>query len=337
MDQVSSAHSFSFADLQVIGKNQPSNSDNLQDAVVQFESLFVNMMLKSMRDANKLLAEGSYLNSSEIQMHQQMLDQQMAVHLSEQGGIGLAEPLLRQLGGGVEPQRPAASEQPPLARGQSAQAVTPQPFSAQDLSTLELSTKASINERMVQPPAMDPGGQVGGAEEPSRLVNAAEIAPTNASNFATPMEFVDKLLPTFRAALANSPINPVTALAQAALETGWGAHQMMQGNGQPAHNLFGIKASNWSGPTAQSQTVEFLDGQPIQQQQSFRAYADWGQSVQDYAKLVENNERYADAVDQAQDPVAYLHGLKDAGYATDPKYAEKILDVLDNIKQMLSR
>ena len=46
---------------------------------------------------------------------------------------------------------------------------------------------------------------------------------------------------------------------------------------------------------------------------------------------------YAGAVEQAEDPAAYLQGLEDAGYATDPKYAEKILDVLDNIKQMLAR
>lgn len=336
MDQVSSAHSFSFADIQVIGKNQPSKSDNLQDAVVQFESLFVNMMLKSMRDANKLLAEGSYLNSSEIQMHQQMLDQQMAVHLSEQGGIGLAEPLLRQLGGGMEPDRPTPAEQTPLIRGQSPQETTAQPFSAQDRSTLALTAGAKASQKSMEPPAIEPTVQTSSKVE----IDAASVAveaPTNVLSFATPMEFVDKLLPTFRSALANSPINPVTALAQAALETGWGSHQLVQGDGEPAHNLFGIKATNWSGPTAQSQTVEFLEGQPIQQQQSFRAYADWGQSVQDYAKLVEDNERYADAVDHAQDPVAYLHGLKDAGYATDPKYAEKILDVLDNIKQMLSR
>ncbi len=320
MDRVNSAHSFSFADLQVIGKNQPSKSDNLQDAVVQFESLFVNMMLKSMRDANKLLAEGSYLNSSEIQMHQQMLDQQMAVHLSEQGGIGLAEPLLRQLGGGLEPDRPTSS----------------QPFNVQDQSRLDSTGHAKAGEKLVLPLDVEPTIQTSDTVEPDPSGLTAQ-ASTDALSFATPMAFVDQLLPTFRAALANSPINPVTALAQAALETGWGAHQMVQDDGQPAHNLFGIKATHWTGPTAQSQTVEFLEGQPIQQQQSFRAYADWGQSVRDYAKLVENNERYADAVDQAHDPAAYLQGLKDAGYATDPKYAEKILDVLDNIKQMLSR
>lgn len=336
MDQVSSAHSFSFADIQVIGKNQPGKSDNLQDAVVQFESLFVNMMLKSMRDANKLLAEGSYLNSSEIQMHQQMLDQQMAVHLSEQGGIGLAEPLLRQLGGGMEPDRPTAAEQTPLIRGESAQERLVQPFTAQDRSTLDLTAKPRASEKSTLPLDVESKTQSPGIVELDP-VSPAAVAPSNALSFATPMDFVDKLLPTFRAALASSPINPVTALAQAALETGWGAHQMVQSDGKPAHNLFGIKATNWSGPTAQSHTVEFLEGQPIQQQQSFRAYADWSQSVQDYAKLVENNERYTDAVDQAQDPAAYLHGLKDAGYATDPKYAEKILDVLDNIKQMLSR
>lgn len=310
MDRVSAPNSFSFADLQVIGKNNPSKSDNLQDAVVQFESLFVNMMLKSMRDANALLAEGSYLNSSEIQMHQGMLDQQLAVHLSEQGGIGLAEPLLRQLGGGLEKDN-----------GQ----VTPPGLLKQPVAENLLTAKSQgANTPIANTPIAN-----------TQVAKTQDLQPS--TSFSSPMEFLDKLLPTFTSALADSPINPLTALAQAALETGWGVHQMQQADGKSAHNLFGIKASNWSGPTAQAQTMEFLQGRPIQQQQSFRAYDDWSQSVQDYAKLVGTSPRYTSAVEQAQNPAAYLQGLQDAGYATDPKYADKILDVLDNIKQMLSR
>jgi flagellar protein FlgJ len=325
MDRVSAPHTFSFADMQVIGKNQPGKSDNLRDAVVQFESLFVNMMLKSMRDANAVLAEGSYLNSSEIQMHQQMLDQQMSVHLSEQGGIGLAEPLMRQLGGGLD--NPTGAEQ------KSAPTTLDSPVKeapAKDFST----RGALVNE---VPPKLELA-HTAQLNQPEVLVQKVdELTAANPESFASPIEFVDKLLPTFTAALADSPINPLTALAQAALETGWGAHQMQQANGKPAFNLFGIKASNWTGPVAQSPTVEFLQGQPIQQLDSFRAYDDWNQSVQDYAKLVGGNTRYAGAVEQAQDPAAYLQGLKDAGYATDPNYANKILDVLDRIKQMLAR
>ena len=285
MDRVTAPNSFSFADLQVLGKDSPSNPDNLRDAVVQFESLFVNMMLKSMRDANAVLAEGSYLNSSEIQMHQQMLDQQMSVHLSEQGGIGLAEPLMRQLSGGLDVQADARVAEPTISQ-----------------------------------------------HHPAPAPAAAELP----DRFESPADFVAKLLPTFTEALKDSPINPLTALAQAALETGWGAHQLSQANGEPARNLFGIKATHWSGATADSPTLEFQQGQPIQKLESFRAYDDWSESVQDYANLIGGNSRYAGALEQAADPAAYLHALKDAGYATDPNYASKILDVLDSVKQLLA-
>lgn len=312
MDSVGAPRSFSFADLQVLGKNKPDNPDNLREAVVQFESLFVNMMLKSMRDANAVLAEGSYLSSSEIQMHQQMLDQQMAVHLSEQGGIGLAEPLMRQLGGGLD----------------SGQADTQ---SAQDQPLVLSNPSMAVRQPTLQ------------QSQPEQTVLATSVAEVENANpevveqFDTPADFVRTLLPTFTEALADSPINPMTALAQAALETGWGAHQMQQASGKPAHNLFGIKASNWSGPTAQAQTMEFLQGQPIQKVDSFRAYDDWSQSVRDYANLIGGSDRYAGAIEQAQDPAAYLNALKDAGYATDPNYAGKILSVLDRVKQLLSR
>lgn len=333
MDRVSAPHTFSFADMQVIGKNQPGKSDNLRDAVVQFESLFVNMMLKSMRDANAVLAEGSYLNSSEIQMHQQMLDQQMSVHLSEQGGIGLAEPLMRQLGGGLDNPSDIDEKSSPITLDYPVKDSPVKDSLIGDSSVKEPPVRdfpirgALLNE---VPPELEP------TQVALQVPTVDELNAASSEGFASPIEFVDKLLPMFTATLADSPINPLTALAQAALETGWGAHQMQQADGKPAHNLFGIKASNWSGAVAQSQTVEFSQGQPIQQLDSFRAYDDWSQSVQDYAKLVGGNTRYAGAVEQAQDPAAYLQGLKDAGYATDPNYARKILDVLDRIKQMLS-
>lgn len=63
----------------------------------QFESLFINMMLKTMRESNKVFSEGNYLSSNELEIHQQNFDNQLSLHLSNGSGIGLADNLYKQL------------------------------------------------------------------------------------------------------------------------------------------------------------------------------------------------------------------------------------------------
>lgn len=86
----------SYADVRTLTQGPPSSRD-LDSAAAQFESIFVDWMLKSMRDATATLGEGSYLGSSEVEMHQEMLDHQLAIHLSENGGLGLREIIASQL------------------------------------------------------------------------------------------------------------------------------------------------------------------------------------------------------------------------------------------------
>ena len=71
----------------------------ISEVAGQFESLFVQMMLKSMRDAT---VDGGLFDSSQLDTYQQMFDQQISLELSQQGGIGLAEILVTQLGGGAQ-------------------------------------------------------------------------------------------------------------------------------------------------------------------------------------------------------------------------------------------
>jgi len=75
-------------------KNDPAA---LAEVAGQFESLFMNLMLKSMRDANAVFAEGNFLNSSNVNTYQQMLDQQLSVSLAGKGSMGLAKILMKQL------------------------------------------------------------------------------------------------------------------------------------------------------------------------------------------------------------------------------------------------
>jgi flagellar protein FlgJ len=72
----------------------------LKEAAKQFESLFTQMLLKSMREANKSFGD-SMFESDQTEFYQDMFDDQMAVHLSQGKGLGLADMLVRQLQQGV--------------------------------------------------------------------------------------------------------------------------------------------------------------------------------------------------------------------------------------------
>ncbi len=69
----------------------------LREVAGQFEALFVQQMLKNMRDAS--LGDPLFGNSEQHDMYQEMMDQQLALEMSSGRGIGLADLLVRQLGG----------------------------------------------------------------------------------------------------------------------------------------------------------------------------------------------------------------------------------------------
>ncbi|WP_287028881.1 rod-binding protein, partial [Pseudomonas sp. UBA6310] len=79
------------------GKNRDS-AENVKKVAQEFESLFLSQMMKSMRSANEVLADkDSPFSSQTSKQYQDMHDQQLAMNLSKEGGIGLAGVLERQL------------------------------------------------------------------------------------------------------------------------------------------------------------------------------------------------------------------------------------------------
>lgn len=66
----------------------------INEVASQFEALFVQQMMKSMRDA---VSKSDLMNSDHLDTYQAMADQQMAVNLSQQGGIGIARMLVEQM------------------------------------------------------------------------------------------------------------------------------------------------------------------------------------------------------------------------------------------------
>lgn len=268
----------------------------LDQVARQFESLFLQMMLKSMRDAS--LGDGM-LDSKQSQFYREMYDQQIALHLSEQKGIGLAEQLKQQLGGAIAP--------------------THRDLSPEDY----LGTRIFAR----QAPAAAAGGKADAQQDEASITLDG-----------TPENFLQSLWPLAEQAAAKIDIAPEALLAQAALETGWGRHVMQHRGGGSSHNLFGIKAdSRWQGERVRVDTLEYRDGVALNTRASFRAYGSFDESFRDYVDFVQSNPRYRNALRKTSDAPAYFEALQQAGYATDPSYANKIRRILDSDSMQSAR
>lgn len=283
----------------------------LEQVAKQFESLFLSEMLKSMRSANKVLSEGSYLSSSQSEFYQDMFDSQLSLSMSRQQGLGLADALVRQL-----------SEQiPGMSAGGQALAGHHASIRDYDRSLPALSPRLPEEvDRVREVVAAAP-------EEPEPAPAADTPMPVR---FSSPEEFVSHLLPIAETVAAESGLNPQVMVAQAALETGWGRHMIENGAGKPSFNLFGIKAdSRWQGESVNIATSEYREGVKMSERANFRSYQDFESSFRDYVHFLQNNPRYRDVLASADDPDVFADKLQAAGYATDPAYGEKIRRILD--------
>jgi flagellar protein FlgJ len=152
----------------------------------------------------------------------------------------------------------------------------------------------------------------------------ASLRPLEAPS---PAEFVQSILPHARAAAIELGVPARVIVAQAALETGWGK-SMAAMRGESNMNLFGIKAGQgWQGPRLGRSTLEFSDGLTERRLEQFRAYPDMAASFEDYVQLM-RSPHYAAALECEGDADSYINAVSSAGYATDPKYAEKWSAVL---------
>ncbi len=285
----------------------------LKAAAQQFETLFLQMVLKSMRDATP---RTGLFDSEQGRMYESLLDQQMAQVLgSKSGGTGLAAMVEKQL---------------------LRQNPDPQPFDG----PLPLSPPAPsfrfgggrmlpLPRDMIEAPLPlhDPQPGAAPALQTVPLSSlAADPAPTGdgASSSAAVREFVSRLRPAAAEASRATGIPAHFMVAQAALETGWGKAEPRRPDGSPSFNVFGIKAGrNWQGPVVEVATTEYVDGVAQKQLERFRAYGSYAEAFRDYSSLLSGNPRYAGVL-AAQDPTGFAQALQRAGYATDPLYATKL-------------
>ena len=151
--------------------------------------------------------------------------------------------------------------------------------------------------------------------------------------FASPEDFVERLLPIARETAGELGVDPRVLVAQAALETGWGKAVIQREDGSSSNNLFGIKAdSRWSGDRVHANTLEYEDGLVVRKREPFRAYDSYADSFRDYLAFLRDNPRYGEALNRTGDPRGFMQALQQAGYATDPAYANKILAILDGAR-----
>jgi flagellar protein FlgJ len=157
-------------------------------------------------------------------------------------------------------------------------------------------------------------------------VPPSQPAPAAASPHVR--QFVDSMWAHAAEAGRLTGIPPHFILGQAALESGWGRSEIRGVDGTRSHNLFGVKAGRgWSGPTVEAATTEYVNGEPRQSVQRFRAYPSYNEAFLDYARLLQV-PRYAQVLERGKDAEGFATGLQQAGYATDPMYADKLLRII---------
>jgi flagellar protein FlgJ len=271
----------------------------------QFESVFTQMMLKSMRQANASLGEDP-MGSQAGDAWRDMFDQQLSLSLSQAGGgLGIAQMLVRQLGGGLSGAVAGAGDD-----SVGATAGTTNPAQAGLPATPD-----EFRQRLSE--LVEAGRDVGRS--------VSRWLPQNAQ------EFVHTLAPYAQAAAKKLGVSVRTVLAQAALETQWGKHMPRSPNGDSSFNLFGIKAGqSWDGKRVSVPTLEYEDGVAVRRHAQFRAYDSPAESFADFARLIEHNPNYAGVRGQGDDVHGYARALVEGGYATDPAYAAKIAAVADS-------
>ncbi|WP_417581875.1 flagellar assembly peptidoglycan hydrolase FlgJ [Nitrincola sp.] len=295
----------------------------LREVAQQFEQIFMNMMLKSMRDANASFGEDNPFNSNNTRFFQDMYDQQMTLDLAQKSTLGLADVMVRQLSqhsnipsnqGRDDQNRPLSEAEMLLNRamnttaGMAASAVLGQAPTSGQGAAGEQNTDADDSSRMNS--AQSDKDRTGNANTPENLP----------ARFDSPREFVDALLPLAEEMAAELGVDPKVLLAQAALETGWGRFVIDGSN-----NLFNIKAdSRWSGERVTVSTLEYRDGVAAKEMAAFRSYDSYADSFRDYVSFLRTNPRYQQALENTANPAVYLRELQAAGYATDPAYAQKI-------------
>ena len=141
-------------------------------------------------------------------------------------------------------------------------------------------------------------------------------------------QFIERLVPHAQELQDGYGVLPSIILGQAILESNWGKSTLAR----KYNNLFGIKAYG-DQKKVSLETKEFVNEEWITIQGDFKVYDSWEQSMDDHTQLfvqgVDWNPALYEKVITATNYQEAAQALQDAGYATDPGYAQKIIQVIE--------
>lgn len=375
-----------FSQFHQMKQDARQHADGAQEAAAQqFESLFIQQMLKEMRSAAVVDEEQ---HSSYMDFYTDMYDKQIALMMSKNGGIGIAKHLQSQLDqtfvkpdssanstGKYFPLEPKIADAMPIKQQGQGMAYQPhnektafafngvavKPLAAVTATAYHPASAVTASQatarpyvdhvQTVQAVAMEQFHQIDEDIDNSQVklnaLNSSSAVQTALSDesikhhkgWSNPVQFVQDLMPYAMQASTQLGVDAKVLVAQSALETGWGKYTMRHDDGRVAFSLFGIKADQrWSGDTVEVMTHEYRNGRMQKQVAEFRAYDSVGEAMQDYVDFIQGNQRYQEALANSADQSHYVNGLQKAGYATDPHYANKILNIVsgDTLKDGLA-
>jgi flagellar protein FlgJ len=264
----------------------------LKQAAQQFEGMLLQMMLKSMRDATP---QDGLMDSDQTRFFTSILDQQLAQNMASTGSLGFAKLIEEQLGRSLQ--------------GADESAVG--------------SALAQLQQAFVQRQAATSAGFLAGAGSIGPVTRGAAADVGDGSSVSA-QDYVNKVWPHASEAAKSLGVPAHFLVAHSALESGWGKSEIRHADGSSTYNVFGIKAGrNWTGPSVEITTTEYVDGVAQTVREKFRAYASYGEAFQDYANLLGQSPRFSTVLGQ-QDGTQFARSLQQSGYATDPQYADKL-------------
>ena len=224
-----------------------TEQERLRKVAKEFETLFMNEMLKSARKANEEFGKDNPLNSGDVKTFQGMLDNEMALQMGRKGSLGIAEMLIRQLGSKTEA-APADDMVQPI----------------RPLATQQTVSAGPVNNVAVKVEKLD----------------LSHLKPEQ-------VQFVKKMSAFAQQAADELGVPVSHIVAQAALESGWGKHVPKAQDGGSSYNFFGIKANGWDGDKAVIDTQEYKQGLWVTEQAAFRAYSGMKDALSDYASFIQ--------------------------------------------------
>ena len=275
------------ADARSLGALKAQAGQNTPESIQQAAKQFESLFMRELiKSMREATMKSGLMDSPGGDLGADLLDQQFAVQMSGQPG-GLSELIAKQL-----------SRQ----MGNPEEPVKP-----------KVSTPTPV-------PSTPPAAKAKIAAVATAAYGAQGVAPASASS-----NFVKRHGDAADRVAKATGLPAGFMLGQAGHETGWGKHEIKQKDGTNSFNLFGIKAGpKWTGKVAEVTTTEYVNGVAKKTVAKFRAYDSYDASFRDYARLITETPRYAQAKQQTSSPLAFASGLQRAGYATDPEYANKL-------------